>query len=379
MSNNETRTGMTVGTTQTTTMGTTTRATKTGARRSLRAAIGGMALAIGLGAGAAQAQDLMPVNFSLDWAFQGPQAPFLLALQRGYFEEEGLDVTMDRGYGSGDVPVKVAAGTYDIGVADINPTIRLNAESADSDLVAVAVLLDASPLAAMTLAGNEIAEPADLEGKTLAAPDFDAGRQLFPAFAQATGIDQDSINWMTVTPQLRETMLATGEADAITGFLTSGVQSLKAAGIPEDDIIVMRYPDYGVDLYSTSVITTRSWAEENPDAVTGIIRAVVRGHLDAIADPDAAIAALKERDPLVDEEIERERMLLSFNALMLTDHVMENGFSAVDPTRMQQAIDMVKLSYGIDRPMTVEDVYSASYLPPREELMIPDDVAVPVE
>ena len=166
----------------------------------------------------------------------------------------------------------------------------------------------------MTLAGNGIDEPADLEGKILAAPDFDAGRQLFPAFAQATGIDEDLIEWMTVTPQLRETMLATGDADAITGFLTSGIQSLKAAGIAEEDIVVMRYPDYGVDLYSTSIITTQTWAAENPEAVTGIIRAVVRGHLDAIADPDAAIAALKARDPLIDEAIERERMLLSFNA-----------------------------------------------------------------
>ena len=101
-----------------------------------RAALGAAAVAVGL-SGAASAQDLLPVKFSLDWAFQGPQAPFLLALERGYFEEEGLDVTMDRGYGSGDVPVKVAAGTYDIGVADINPTIRLNAESPDSDLIAV--------------------------------------------------------------------------------------------------------------------------------------------------------------------------------------------------------------------------------------------------
>lgn len=349
------------------------------ARRGARwkGALAATAIAMGV-SGAAAAQDLLPVKFSLDWAFQGPQAPFLLALERGYFQEEGLDVSMDRGYGSGDVPVKVAAGTYDIGVADINPTIRLNAESPDSDLIAVAVLLDASPLAAMTLAGNGIEEPADLEGKILAAPDFDAGRQLFPAFARATGIDPESIEWMTVTPQLRETMLATGDADAITGFLTSGIQSLKAAGIAEEDIVVMRYPDYGVDLYSTSIITTRTWAAENPEAVTGIIRAVVRGHIDAIADPDAAIAALKARDPLIDEAIERERMLLSFNALMLTDHVLENGFSAVDPTRMQEAIDMVKLSYGVDRPMTVEDVYDPSYLPPRGDLQIPDGVSVPV-
>lgn len=325
--------------------------------------------AVALTASAAAAQT--DVNFSLDWAFQGPQAPYLLALERGYFADEGLNVTMDRGYGSGDVPVKILGGAYDIGVADINPSIKLLAEQEDADLIAVAVIADASPLAAMTLVGNGIESPEDFEGKTLAAPDFDAGRQLFPAFAMATDIDQDTIEWMSVTPQLRETMLATGEADAITGFLTSGIFSLVAAGVDEDNIVMFRYPDYGVDLYSTSVITTRTYAEANPEVVTGVIRAIIRGHIDAIADPDAAIAALQARDPLIDPELERARLILSNEELVMTGSVLESGFSSVDDERMQAAIDMVRASYGIERELSVSDVYTDEYLPPREELMIP--------
>lgn len=336
-------------------------------RRTALAATSVVAMTVAT-AGTAGATD---VRFSLDWAFQGPQAPYLLAMERGYFAEEGLNVTMDRGYGSGDVPVKIAAGAYDIGIADINPTIKFNAENPDSDLIAVAVIVEASPLAAMTLAGTGITEPSNLEGRILAAPEFDAGRQLFPAFVQATGIDDSGIEWMSVTPQLRETMLITGDADAITGFLTSGIQSLKAGGVAEEDIILFRYRDYGVDLYSTSVITTRTWAEENPEAVTGIIRAAVRGHIDAMRDPDAAIEALVNRDPLADPVIERERMLLSFDELTFTDNVMANGFSAVDEDRMQAAIDMVRLAYGIEREMEVSDVYVDTYLPPAEDLRVP--------
>lgn len=329
------------------------------------------AFAVALVSGAAGATD---VRFSLDWAFQGPQAPFLLALERGYYAEEGLNVTIDRGYGSGDVPVRIAAGSYEIGFADINPTIKFNAENPESDLIAVAVLYDASPLAAMTLVGNGIEEPSDLEGRSVAAPDFDAGRQLFPAFVQATGIDGDAIEWITVTPQLRETMLANGQADAITGFLTTGLLSLNAAGVPEDDIVLFRYSDYGVDLYSSSIITSRAWAEANPDAVTGIIRASVRGYLDAMADPEAAIAALRERDPLIDPEIELARLALSIDQLVLTDHVVANGFSQIDPTRMQAAIDMVRLSYGIERAIAVDDVYTTAYLPAADDLAIPAEV-----
>lgn len=326
------------------------------------------AVALALGATAAHATD---VNFTLDWAFQGPQAPYLLAVERGYFEDEGINITMDRGYGSGDVPVKILSGTYDIGVADINPSIKLLAEQEDADLIAVAVISDGSPLAAMTLVGNGIETPADLEGKVLAAPDFDAGRQLFPAFAMATGIDQDTIEWMSVSPQLRETMLATGEADAITGFLTSGVFSLQAAGVAEEDIITMRYPEFGVDLYSTSVITTRAFAEENPEVVTRVIRAIMRGHMDALADPEAAIQALINRDPLIDPELEMARLLLHFDELVLTDNVIENGMSYVEADRLAAAIEMVKASYGIERDLPNEMVYTDAYLPPREELMVP--------
>ena len=343
-----------------------------GRRRTNRCTVAATAgLAMAFMSGSAGATD---VRFSLDWAFQGPQAPFLLALERGYYEEEGLNVTIDRGYGSGDVPVRIAAGSYDIGFADINPTIKFNAENPDSDLVAVAVLYDASPLAAMTIAGNGITEPADLEGRSVAAPDFDAGRQLFPAFVQATGIDGDAVEWITVTPQLRETMLANGQTDAITGFLTTGILSLTAAGVPEDDIVLFRYSDYGVDLYSSSIITSRAWAEANPDVVTGIIRASIRGYVDAMADPAAAIEALRERDPLIDPEIELARLALSIDQLVLTDHVISSGFSQIDPARMQAAIDMVRLSYGIEREVAVDDVYTAAYLPPAEDLMIPAEV-----
>lgn len=91
------------------------------------------------------------MRFTLDWTFEGPQAAFLLALDRGYFREAGLHVTMDRGFGSGDVPVKISAGADDVGVADINPIIRMRLERPDSDLFAPFIVYAATALAVGTL------------------------------------------------------------------------------------------------------------------------------------------------------------------------------------------------------------------------------------
>lgn len=325
-------------------------------------------VATGLTAGVAGATD---IRFTLDWAFQGPQSPFVLAYERGYYKEEGLNVTIDRGDGSGAVPPKVAAGTYDIGFADINPMIRFNAETPEAGLIAVAVLYDASPLAAMALKKSGVATPADLAGKTIAAPDADSGRQLFPAFAQSAGVDASSVNWMSVAPQLRETMLVQGQAQAVTGFLTTSLLALKGAGVSLDEVVTMRYRDHGIDLYSGALITSRKFAEANPEAVRGFIRASVRGHIDALKDPAASIEALKTRDPLIDPALERERLQLSIDELILTPTVQASGFSAVDTERMQRGIDTLAATYGFPRKLTVADVYTDAFLPPVEDLAVP--------
>ena len=328
------------------------------------------ATAAGLAAPAVHAQQLLDVRFSLDWAFQGPQAAFLLALDKGYFREAGLNVTMDRGFGSGDVPVKISSGAYDVGVADLNPTIRMRLERPDVDLFSPFIIYDATALAVMTLRRENIRTPKDLEGKTIASPESDAGRQLFPAFAKAAGINAASVRWQTVTPQLREPMLAQGRANAITGFITSGIFSLRGLGVSDQDIVTMLFSDVGADFYSTSMITTRRWAQANPRAVTGLIRGLIRAQYDSLADMPAAIAGLRRREPLTDVALETERLRMSLERLTFTPHVRQNGFGRVDMTRLQRSVDSVREAFGISRPMAASDIYDASFLPPASDLKL---------
>ena len=339
-------------------------------RRSLLAVSGGAVFAAPYVAKGQAA--LTPIRFSLDWAFQGPQSCYLLALERGYFREEGLNVTIDRGFGAGDVPVKIASGAYEFGVSDPSPTMRMRMTpaTANTDIIAPFVLQQGSPLAVMTLRRTGIRTPQDLLGKRLAAPETDGGRQMFPAFAKATGLDRSRITWITVTPQLREPMLARGEADAITGFETSGVFSLRAVGVPQQDIVSMRYSAFGVNLLSTCLLVRRPYAEANPRIVAGMIRAIVRGHIDAFRDPAASIAALLRRDPTAPGPLEQERLVANFE-FVRTPEVVSGGFGNVTTARVQGAIDTVKEAFDLPGSLAAGDFYMPQFLPAAEQLRFP--------
>jgi NitT/TauT family transport system substrate-binding protein len=315
--------------------------------------------------GLVRGQSTLPrLKYQIDWALQGPNAYAILGRDKGFFRELGLEVQMDRGFGSGRVPIDVAGGAYDVAQADINPVIKFIAENPQAGLVVIGVYGDRSLLCATVRADGPIRTPKDLEGRTLAAPDTDAGRQIFPTFARAAGVDAARVNWLTVRPELRETMLVQGRADGITGAATSTGLSLKALGMDWPAQRIMYYRDYGLPLYGSCYLTTRAYAERNPALVRAMLAGLYRSLIHAYRNPEEAIANLKRVEPLTDVAIEAERQQVSFNEMTLSDHVRANGMSVVDPARMQRAIAAVEEAYGMAARLKVEDMYTDAYLPP---------------
>ena len=335
-----------------------------------RTALAALALSA---AAAAPAAAQTNVSFMMDWAWQGPQAFALMARNEGCFADGGVNITLDRGFGSGRVPVELATGTYQMGLGDLNPTIRFRAENPDSDVFSTAILFAGSPLVAVVRADSGIDTPADLEGRTLAAPDFDAGRQLFPVFGSAAGFDYASVDWISVAPELREPMLLRGEADGITGFVTSSVPSLVALGLSEDDLNIFYYTDFGAELVSTSVLTTRAFAEANPEAVATVTRCMIRGVQLAEADPEGAIAALVAHEALTDPEVELTRWQITIDDMLRTDLAVAEGISTVDMDYLQRSIISVENAYGLENSLRAEDIFDASFLPPAEDRMFLTD------
>lgn len=337
----------------------------------IRAGLAGAAL---LGAVAVQAQDLTEVNFSLDWAWQGMHGPFLLAQERGYYAEEGLTVTFDRGYGSGDTISKIAAKAYDMGFAEGTSLLKFNAENPDDQVITVLVINDQSPTGVISTKANGIETPNDLMGKKVSATQNAATVLLWPVFAELNGLDPEGIEYLFVEPSLRDSMVIQGQADATFGFSTTTVLNMVQAGLAEDEVTYFTLAQHGLKPYSSSIIVRKDWAEENPEIVRGFVAATVKGMIDMFKDPDAGIALLKEREPLIDVEIETARWYLAEKLALLTPSVLENGISAVDRERYETAAKQVADAFDIPVEPNMDDYFVDTFLPPIEVRQIPQSV-----
>ena len=310
------------------------------------------------------------LKFTLDWRFEGPSAPFLLAKAKGYFAAEGLDVEIDSGAGSAGAVTRVATGAYDMGFADFNALVEYDAKTPNSKIQAVYMVYNATPAAVFVLKKSGISKPADLVGKTLAAPIFDAGRKAWPAFAKSNKLAVDAVKWQTVEPALRETLLARGDVDGITGFYFTSLLNLEARGVKAEDIVALKYPDFGVELYGNAIIASPKLMAENPKAVAGVLRAFNKALKEVIADPAASVAYVKERDPLINVEQETRRLKLALESSVITPEVKNIGLGAVTPDRMQRSLAETAEAYGLPKVPVAADLFNAAYMPTRAERML---------
>jgi len=311
-----------------------------------------------------------PLRFSLDWRFEGPAAPYLLALDEGWYAEEGLAVTIDSGAGSLESIPRVASGTYQMGFADINSLIKFRDQNPEVPVKAVMLVYDKPPFAVISLAGRGVAEPKDLEGKVLGAPATDGAFAQWDAFVAANAIEPEAVTIENVGFPVREPMLAEGRVDAITGFSYSSFLNLKGAGIAEEDIVVLLMADHGLELYGNAIIVNPAFAEAEPEAVRGFLRATLRGWRAAAADPEAAVEHVLPRNDVARAEIELERLQMNLRDNVVTDWVRANGMGGIDPERWARAMDQIALTYDFTRRPALEEVFDGSFLPPADERRI---------
>ena len=312
------------------------------------------------------AQDPVKIRFILNWKYQGPQAWFFLAQDKGYFKAEGLDVQMDQGEGSGAAVTRVASRAYDIGFGDINALTVFAAKNPNDSPKAVFMIYGVSPFSIYSMKDKNITSPKQLEGKTLGAPVDDAPFKLFPAFAKATGIDPKKVTWKHMQPSLREQMLVRGEVDAVSGYVNTVWFSLrKIYKDPGEKVSRMKYSDFGLNLYSNSIIVSKDFLEKNPKAVAGFLRAIAKGFQDVLANPNEGVDAALKRQPLLNREIELENLIATVNVEMFSPESQKIGIGDVDDARLKKGIDVVVNAYELNRTPAPNEVFTREFLPPR--------------
>jgi len=333
-------------------------------------AVAALALAAGFSATPALAQTA--VKFTLDWKFEGPAAGFLLAQDKGYFKAEGLDVTIDTGNGSVEAIPRVATGAYQMGFGDINSLIKFLDEDPNQKIKAAMMIYERPTFAVVGRKSLGITtDPKSLEGKKLGAPPPDGAFAQWKAFKQVAKIDDSKITLESIGFPVREPMLAQGKVDAVFGFAFSVILNLKAQGIKDDDIATILMAEHGLNLYGNAVLVNTDFAAKNPAAVKGVLKALAKGFADAVARPEEGVAAVLKRNETLNKDIELERLKMANSMNIKTPYVVANGFGGIDPARLAASIDTLKVSMGLKGNVKADQVFDASFLPAKEQRMLP--------
>jgi NitT/TauT family transport system substrate-binding protein len=317
--------------------------------------------------GAAFAQETT-IKFTLGWKTQGSDAAFFYAKDKGYFKEEGLNVIIDQGEGSGATVTRIMSGAWDAGFGDVNAIIQ-NASTRPQDApVMVYMIWNQPPFAIVAKNGSGINTIKDFEGRTLGGAQGTPTTRMLPVFIKKNKLDGDKVKVTNMAPNLQEPMLIKGDIDAALVFnITSYFNLVLNRQDPDKDYKWFSFGDYGMDLYSNGVMVSQKLIQSNPKAVAGLVRAINKGMIAIAKDQNAGMASVANFDNLVNIPVEKRRLQYSFDKLIVSPEMKEIGVGDIKDDRMTRNIGFIVEGYDLKRVPTPKEVFSREFLPPRAE------------
>ena len=308
----------------------------------------------------------LQIQFSLDRPIDAAAAPFVMAAAGGLFGAEALAVTTNIASGSQDAIARVAAGTSDFALVDINALMRFRDKDKQGGprIKAVFVLFNKAPYSIIARRSRGVRALTDIEGKTLGVAEGDLSIRLWPAVANLNGIKLKSVKQSSISAAVREPMLSAGQIDAVTGFSYLSAISLRGRGVPADDLAVLKFADYGCEAYGFAVIANPALAAVKPEAVKGFVRAVIGGLNLTIKDPAGAATEVARRMDGGSKDLELERLQSILRDNILTSEVKRNGIGTIDPARFERSIDQVGEDFKFQKRPQASDIFDDQFLPP---------------
>jgi NitT/TauT family transport system substrate-binding protein len=299
----------------------------------------------------------------------GGNAWFALAEERGYFAEEGVEITLAAGRGGYRAAELAMEGAGDLAFGDLSGLVAMVAAHGDAAPVAVYSAHQNSPAAIAVPSDGPVQVAADLRGKALIGHGGDVGLRIFSAYTQRAGLDRAGIT-VRVTDASMPDMVAqslAGEADGVFGYYTSLTAGLRQ-NTPELEARMrfLRFNEVAPELSGSLVMASRAAVRDNPEGVRSALRAINRGLLATLGDPAAAVAAALKRSPDLDAKVEAARLADTIAHELLHPDVEQIGFGAFGPERLARAITLLADTQGHRRPSTAS-VFNPDFLPPLAE------------
>ena len=309
------------------------------------------------------------VSVQLAWVVGGLHAGFFVAKEKGFYGAKGLDVTINRGFGSGDTAKVVATGAAHFGEVNV-PTAIISRGKA-IPLSIVGVIIGKAPESILSFAEKGIRKPKDVEGKTFAEASGAAIMVTWPAFAKLAGIDVDKATHIPVEAAAKPAVFFSGQVDWVPGFRPGFDEPIILRARKErKKLSFVRWEDYGWKVYGNGLVTHSDLLKREPKTVANFVSATMDGYAYAIAHPAEALDITLKANPELDRESARLSLLFAIDAVM-TQVSKEKGLGYMEEERMAFQIKLMSDLMKFSPP---KDVYTNQFIQ-RKPLTVPPALA----
>jgi NitT/TauT family transport system substrate-binding protein len=297
-----------------------------------------------------------PVSLILNWTPGADHAPLYYALSEGWYEEAGINLSIETGRGSAMSAQSVGVGANPIGIAELGTAFV--ARSQGADLVAVMSLYANAPFVFYWKKSSGIEDVADFEGRTIGNPPADAARIMWPAFAQAAGLDVDAVEFVNVSPQAKVPTMAADQVDIISDFYNGHDLKLETFG---DDLGYVRWSDIGLNPYGNSFIVNGEYLEANRNTVAAFVEVTQRAYMACVEDPDPCIDALVSSA----SGLERQEMVNQWGRvqeLMADEHTTTVALGYLDADQVARTYELVETFFELEEPFDPAEAFTSEFL-----------------
>lgn len=312
------------------------------------------------------AAPLKPVSMTLDWVYEGPNVGFLVAHDRGFYRDAGLDVAITPGKGSGNTAQLIANKAAQIGFAD--GYAASNGIAKGMNIKTIGSIYRRNPSAIMVLADSGIKTPKDLEGRTLAMVAGGGVFQQWPAFVKSAGLDAAKIKVVNLTPPSLGPALITGQVDAIGAYVQSYVPIIEIQG--KKAVRAFWFSDYGVNVVSNGIITHNDLIKSDPELLHAFVPATIKGFLYGRQHPDEAAATVKRYSATVDVAIIKREFEVSWKT-WVTPHTKDKPLGWGSDADWASTIAVLKQYGGVTAPLSTDALYTNAFVPAGGEYVPP--------